>query len=167
MLPQEGQDKGAMFESRLVSLFIIKYGGTVMAKSKTTGFYFKASEQEMKWIEERMEQTNIRNKSAFLRKMAIDGHIINLDLAELNEIGRLLRITAGNVNQIARHLNSGGGIHSRDIEDMNNQFAAIRADFGKLLTSLSGISDPKPGKRFIAPPTIRDLPEYNKNGEGA
>jgi hypothetical protein len=133
-----------------------------MAKSKTTGFFFKASEQEMEWIEKRMAQTGIRNKSAFLRKMAIDGHVINLELTELNEIGRLLRITANNVNQIARHANSGGGVYGCDIEDVSEKLTDIRASFGRLLTSLSDITDPKPGKRFIPPPTIRDLPEYNQ-----
>jgi len=131
-----------------------------MAKTKTTGFFFKASEQEMQWIEERMAQTNIKNKSAFLRKMAIDGHVFNLNLTELNEIGKLLRITANNVNQIARHANSGGGVYGCDIEDVNNNLIKIREDFGKLLNILSDLTDPKPGKRFLKPMTIRDLPEY-------
>jgi hypothetical protein len=81
-----------------------------MAKEKTTGFYFKMSPQEWEWVEKRMAQTNIKNKSAFIRKMCIDGHVINLDTQSLNEIGRLLRITANNVNQIAHRANSGGGV---------------------------------------------------------
>ena len=127
--------------------------------SKTTGFYFKASEQEMKWIEQRMADTGIRNKSAFLRKMAIDGHVINLDLSALNEIGRLLRITANNINQIAKRVNSGGGAHRGDVDEMNRKLTDIRADFGKLLVVLSDITDPKPGKRFIQPIKITDATE--------
>jgi hypothetical protein len=34
----------------------------------------------------------------------------------------------------------------------------LRADFGKLLTMLSEITDPKPGKRFIQPLKLKDLP---------
>jgi len=136
-----------------------------MAKTKTTGFFFKASEQEMQWIEERMAQTNIKNKSAFLRKMAIDGYVFNLNLTELNEIGKLLRITANNINQIARHANSGGGVYGCDIEDVNYNLTVIREDFGKLLNILSDLTDPKPGKRFFKPMTIRDLPEYAEYGE--
>ena len=37
------------------------------------------SEQEMDKIRERMAQTGITNTSAFIRKMAIDGYVINLD----------------------------------------------------------------------------------------
>ena len=68
-----------------------------MAISKTTGFFFKATPHEMELIERRMAQTGIKNKSAFLRKMAIDGHVINLELTSINEVGRLLRITANKV----------------------------------------------------------------------
>jgi len=34
-----------------------------MPKTKTTGFYFKASQEEMEWIEKGMKQANINNKS--------------------------------------------------------------------------------------------------------
>ena len=128
-----------------------------MAREKTTGFYFKMSPQEWEWVERRMAQTNIRNKSAFIRKMCIDGHVINLDLAGLNEIGRLLRITANNANQITRKVNSGGAAHREDVAEVNRQLESIRADFGKLLTSLSALTDNKPGKAFTPPLTWRDL----------
>jgi len=133
-----------------------------MAREKTTGFFFKMSPEEWEWVEERMAQTGIQNKSAFIRKMCIDGHVFSLDLDAINEIGRLLRITANNVNQIARRINSGGGAYREDVDNVNRQLAEIRADFGKLLSELSELSNPKPGKRFLPPLTIRDLPEYSE-----
>jgi hypothetical protein len=132
-----------------------------MAKTKTTGFYFKATPEEMEWIEKRMEQAGCSNKSAYLRKIAIDGHVINFDLPALNEIGKLLRVTANNVNQIARRVNSGGEAYRGDVAEVNARLAEIRKDFGKLLTSLSELTDPKPGKRFLKPLTWRDLPGYD------
>ena len=120
------------------------------------------SPEEWQWVEERMAQTGINNKSAFIRKMCIDGHVINLDLDAINEIGKLLRITANNVNQIARRVNAGSGAYREDVENVNRQLTEIRADFGKLLSELSELTNPKPGKRFIPPPTIRDLPEYSE-----
>jgi hypothetical protein len=130
-----------------------------MAKEKTTGFYFKMSQQEWDWVEQRMAQTGITNKSAFIRKMAIDGHVINFDSATINEIGKLLRVTANNVNQIARRVNSGGGAYREDIAEVNAQLTEIRADFGKALGFLSVIADGKPGKRFMTPIRISDLTE--------
>jgi hypothetical protein len=130
-----------------------------MAKEKTTGFYFKMSQQEWDWVEQRMAQTGITNKSAFIRKMAIDGHVINVDSTTINEIGKLLRITANNVNQIARRVNSGGEAYSNDIAEVNAQLTEIRENFGKALTFLSEIANGKPGKRFMTPIRISDLTE--------
>jgi hypothetical protein len=112
-----------------------------------------------------MAQTNITNKSAFLRKMAIDGHIINLDVPTLMEIGKLLRNLANNMNQLSKRVNSGGHAYRADVEHLDTQLTAIRESFGGVLTSLSDLDKAKPGKNtFIAPPTLRDLPEYNQEG---
>ena len=108
-----------------------------MAREKTTGFFFKMSPDEWDWVEKRMAQVGIRNKSAYIRKMAIDGHMIILDTPELKEIGRLLRITANNVNQIARRVNSGGAAYREDVAEVNSQLETIRADFGQVLSDLS------------------------------
>lgn len=128
-----------------------------MVKTKTTGFYFKASEQEMEWIEKRMAQTGISNKSQFLRKMAIDGHVFVIDNNTLGEIGKLLRITANNVNQIAKGVNSGGGAYRNDVADVNTNLTALRGQFGKLLETLSLITEAKSGKIFTPPIKYSDL----------
>jgi hypothetical protein len=134
-----------------------------MAKEKTTGFFFKMSPEEWEMVERRMAQTGIQNKSAFIRKMCIDGHVVNLDMKQLAEIGRLLRITANNVNQIARWVNSGGSAYRQDVAEVNNQLAEIRSEFGSLLAALSEVASAKPGKRFIPPPTIRVELQYIGN----
>jgi hypothetical protein len=130
-----------------------------MAKEKTTGFYFKMSPQEWDRVEQRMAQTGIRNKSAFIRKMAIDGHVINFDSVTINEIGKLLRVTANNVNQIARRVNSGGHAYREDVAHVDKQLTEIREMFGTALAFLSEIADGKPGKQFMRPIRISDLTE--------
>lgn len=81
--------------------------------------------------------TGIRNTSAYLRKMAIDGYVINLDIKQLNEISRLLRITSNNVNQMAKRANETGSIYETDVADVKNQLESIKADFGEVMKSLS------------------------------
>jgi 6-phosphogluconate dehydrogenase (decarboxylating) len=131
-----------------------------MEKTKTKGFYFKCSPEEMEWIDRRMSQTNITNKSAYLRKMAIDGRVINLDLPILNEIGKLLRNLANNMNQLTKRVNGGGSAYRSDVEQLRIELEVVRENFGDVLTALSEIDNSKPGKnRFIAPPTVRDLLE--------
>ena len=121
------------------------------------------SQEEWDWVERRMAQTNITNKSAYLRKMAIDGHIINLDTAMIREVGRLLAITANNVNQLAKRVNSGFGAPRNDVADISNQFNEIRELFGKSLEVLDGINNMKPGTLFIPPPRLHDF--SNADGE--
>jgi len=125
-----------------------------MAREKTTGFYFKMSPEESDLFERNMARSGIKNKSAFIRKMCIDGHVVNFELPALNEIGKLLRITANNTNQIARRVNSGGNAYREDVAEVNNQLNEIRLGFGRVLDELSDVVNTKPGKRFIAPPKI-------------
>jgi hypothetical protein len=132
-----------------------------MAKEKTTGFFFKMSPEEEELFEKRMAQTGISNKSAFIRKMCIDGHVIKLDLATINEIQRLLGISGNNLNQLTRRVNSGGAAYREDIAEINEQYTQILKCFGDVLMMLSEFATAKPGKRFIPPPTIRDLPGYS------
>ena len=132
-----------------------------MAKEKQSGFYFKCPPEDMALLEQRMTETGIRNKSAFIRKMCIDGHVFVLQMDTLNEIKRLLGITANNVNQISRRVNSGGEAYRQDVAEVNEQLLQIRTDFGKLLAVLSDVADAKPGKRFIPPPKVTDI-EYSE-----
>ena len=135
-----------------------------MAREKTTGFYFKMSPEESELFERNMARSGIKNKSAFIRKMCIDGHVVNLELPALNEIGKLLRITANNTNQIARRVNSGGKAYREDVAEVNNQLNEIRLGFGRVLDELSDAANLKPGKRFLASPTI-DCADYAESIE--
>ena len=137
-----------------------------MAREKTTGFYFKMSPEESELFDKRMAQSGCTNKSAYIRKMCIDGHVFNLELSEISEIKRLIGITSNNMNQLTRRVNSGGKAHREDVAEISGQLTDIRLCFGEVLALLSNIANAKPGKRFIKPPTIRDLPEYSKKPTG-
>jgi short-subunit dehydrogenase len=112
-----------------------------IAKEKTTGIFFRVSDRERALIERRMAQTRIRNLSAYIRKMCIDGMVINLDIQQLDEIGKLLRVTANNVNQIAKRVNSGGAAYREDVAEVNRKLETIRADFGQVLHDLSRLKN--------------------------
>ena len=46
------------------------------AKGKSGGIYFKVTDEERKLIEQRMALMGVRNMSAYIRKMCIDGYIV-------------------------------------------------------------------------------------------
>ena len=49
-----------------------------------------------------MAQFGTKNLSAYLRKMAVDGYVVQLDLPELKELVSLLRRSSNNLNQLTR-----------------------------------------------------------------
>ena len=74
--------------------------------------------EEVARVRERMSEAGVKNLSAFLRKMALDGYIIKLDLDEISEMIRLLRISSNNLNQIAKKVNVDGSIYGAEIAEM-------------------------------------------------
>ena len=81
----------------------------------------KANHQSQQYrllIDKRMQQLGTMNMAAYLRKMAIDGYVVKLDLPELRDMISLLRRTSNNFNQIARRVNSTGRIYDEDIHEM-------------------------------------------------
>ena len=108
-----------------------------MAKEKTGGIYFKVTDEERALIEQKMALAGVRNMSAYIRKMCIDGYTINLQIPELTECAKLLRYTSNNVNQIARRVNSGGEIYPGEVDEITAKLANANSLFGEILQPLS------------------------------
>ena len=101
---------------------------------------FRVTEQERRLIEDRMQELGTTHREAYLRKIAIDGMIVKLEVQELKEIVSLMRRTSNNVNQIARRLNETGRIYEADITDVHNRQEQLWDMLNSLITKLSGIA---------------------------
>ena len=88
------------------------------AEQKTAKLIFWVSPAEEAMIQARMAQVGTKSLSAFLRKMALDGIIINVKIPELQEIISLLRRCSNNLNQIARQVNVTGRLYETEMEQM-------------------------------------------------
>ena len=110
-----------------------------MAKEKTSGIYFKVTDEERELIEQRMVLMGVHNMSAYIRKMCIDGYIVQLQIKELDECAKLLRYTSNNVNQIARRVNSGGGVYPDEVDEITAKLTEASGLFGNILEKLSKI----------------------------
>lgn len=117
--------------------FIFLEEKIIAAKEKQKGIYFKVSEEERNLIEQKMALAGINNMSAFIRKMSIDGYVINLEIPELAECERLLRYISNNVNQIARQMNSGGAVYPDEVSDICARQDETNRLFGEILEQLS------------------------------
>ena len=100
---------------------------------------FRVTPEERALIDKRMEQADTINMAAYLRKMAIDGYIVKLDLPELRDLISLLRRTSNNFNQIARRTNSTDRIYDDDIHDMKMMLEQTWEATNKVLEKLAAI----------------------------
>ena len=100
---------------------------------------FWVSEEEYQLLQKKMEAAGGVNQGAYIRKMILDGYIVNLDIPELKEIIRLLGITSNNVNQMARQLHSTDSIYQQDISEVQAQLEQIYKLLRKVMKGLSKI----------------------------
>jgi predicted lipoprotein len=86
-----------------------------------------------------MEQLGTNNMAAYLRKMAIDGYVVKLDLPELREMISLLRRSSNNLNQIAKRVNSTNRLYDTDMEEMLQTQEQLWTAANEILTRLASI----------------------------
>ena len=90
-------------------------------------------------LEQKIQQSGIKNREAFMRKMLLEGYVLSLELPELKEILRLTRYTSNNVNQIARHAHETGRYYIEDIEQMVRNQEAIQDALKEVLNRLAAL----------------------------
>ena len=86
---------------------------------------FYVSEKERDLIDEKMKLASIRNREAYLRKMALDGYVIKLDFSDVRTLVSLLRNATNNLNQIARRVNETNNIYKDDINDLREHYERL------------------------------------------
>lgn len=99
----------------------------------------RVTPEERAMIEAKMAQLGTTNMAAFMRKMAIDGYVVKLDLPELRELVSLLRYSSNNLNQLTRRVHETGRVYVADMEDiLQNQERIWQAASG-ILSQLAAI----------------------------
>ena len=73
---------------------------------------FRVSPEELALIEQKMVQLGTKNREAYLRKMALDGYVVRLELPELKELVSLMRYSSNNLNQLTRRVHETGRIYN-------------------------------------------------------
>ena len=86
-----------------------------------------------------MREAGTTNMGAYLRKMALDGLVIRLDLPELKQMISLLRYTSNNINQIAKRLNESGRAYDTDLAEILEKQKQLWGLANKILMKLSAI----------------------------
>ena len=100
---------------------------------------FRVTPDERAMIEQKMQQFGTANMGAYLRKMALDGYVVKLDLPELGTMISLLRHTGNNINQLARRMNAAGRAYETDMDDILQNQERIWRAANDILTRLANI----------------------------
>ena len=87
-------------------------------RKRTVQIKFRVTEEERALIEEKMKLIPTRNMAAYLRKMAIDGYVIQVDHSDIKAMTAEIQKIGVNINQIARRANAMGNVYQEDIEEI-------------------------------------------------
>ena len=108
-------------------------------KEKIIDIHVLFTEQELAQVHQKMEEIGVTSRSAYLRKMALDGYCINLDLKPVKEMLTLLRRCSNNLNQYTKKAHETGSIYLTDIQDLQVRLDEIWGSTKEILVSLAKI----------------------------
>ena len=110
-----------------------------MKEKRDETIILRLSKTEKNRIYEKMLSMGIRSLSAYIRKMALDGYCLNLDLPQLRRMAYLLQMCSNNLNQYAKRTNESGSIYAEDIRDLQKRMDELWEMQKLILKRLSGI----------------------------
>ena len=92
-----------------------------MSNRRDQQLHFRVSKPELERIRYKMESSGILSIGSYLRKMALDGYCLHLDLKELRRMAYLLQMCSNNLNQYAKRANGCGKVYAADMEDLRQR----------------------------------------------
>ena len=98
---------------------------------------FWVTPEERALIEAKMKKAGVKNMSAYLRKVAIDGYIIRLDVPELRDLLTQARRAGANLNQLTKRVNETSRIYEADLEDLRQSQERLQTTTDALMDKLS------------------------------
>ena len=110
-----------------------------MGRLRNHTLSLRMSDKEIRAVERKMQKLGLRNREAYLRKMALDGYCILLDIPQIEKMLSLLGRCSNNLNQYARKANQYGGIYWAEIQDLKERLNEIYDMAGKILIRLNSL----------------------------
>lgn len=108
---------------------------------RSVPIYVWVRPEELEAIRDRMAEASIQNLSAYVRKMALKGYVLHVDLSDIRELVSLQRRCANNLNQVAIQANTYGGIYPEEIATLQKDYAALWGPLSDLLKKLSAVTE--------------------------
>ena len=108
-----------------------------MSDRRNQQLHFRVSKPELERIRNKMEASGILSIGSYLRKMALDGYCLHLDLPQLRRMAYLLQMCSNNLNQYAKVANENGQIYTADLEDLRARLDELISVSKQILAKLT------------------------------
>ena len=108
-----------------------------MSDRRDQQLHFRVSKAELERIRNKMEASGILSIGSYLRKMALDGYCLHLDLPQLRRMAYLLQMCSKNLNQYAKVANENGQIYTADLEDLRARLDELISVSKQILAKLT------------------------------
>ena len=108
-------------------------------RKRNVHLHVMVTQDEFELIQSRMAEASITNTGAYVRKIALNGYILNVDLSPVRELVSLQRRCSNNLNQVAVSANTYGGIYPQEIKTLQNDYAALWQPLSDLLKQLAAV----------------------------
>lgn len=108
-----------------------------MSDRRDQQLHFRVSKPELERIRNKMEASGILSIGSYLRKMALDGYCLHLDLPQLRRMAYLLQMCSNNLNQYAKVANENGQIYTAELEDLRARLDELISVSKQILAKLT------------------------------
>jgi len=88
-----------------------------------------------------VEEAGFRTINGYIRKMALNGYIIKLDLKPILEPVKLMRNIASSINQISMRVNSTGNIYAEDVAELKGKYDSLSKSVAEILAYISRLEE--------------------------
>lgn len=115
--------------------------GRFMGKpiNRTLNISARVNQEEKDIILDKMSLVGMTNLNEYLRRMAIYGYLIEIDMEPLNEISVELSRISCNLNQITKVANQTGNLYSEDLQEIRREWGEVMGKLGRFLDKLGEV----------------------------
>ncbi len=87
-------------------------------RKRNKEIHFYVTDEERKLIRRKMIESKTKNMGAYLRKMSIDGYIVNTDTTPLKKQYEEMHKIGVNIHQIAKKVNTTGDLYPEEMKEL-------------------------------------------------
>ena len=96
-----------------------------MPRKRSIPLQFYVSEEEKTLIDERIKQLKFLSQSDYLRKMATDGVVVNVDYTDIKNLTMEINRIGVNINQITKRMNETHEVYAADVDAVKESLDKI------------------------------------------